>query len=85
MGPIDLLAETQRTAGHPKLLEWHQQLMSDGIEEAEIQAKITRLVDEQKTLQATINSMQRDVERFRQREEIQRKVEPSSGNVTTAC
>lgn len=74
MGPIELLHETQRVAGHPKLSQWHEDLIEIGRNKAQLDAKRAEYEDNKKNLDSQMQSMQRDVQRFQERERIENQV-----------
>lgn len=74
MGPIELLRETQRVGGHPKLSEWHEELIEVGRSKLTMDGKLAESEDQKKTLEGQLASMQRDVARFQERERIETQI-----------
>lgn len=74
MGPIDLLRETQRVAGHPDLSQWHAELIEIGKTKAGLDAKAADLDSQRKNLDSLLAGMQRDVARYQEREKIENEV-----------
>ncbi|KAI8823741.1 uncharacterized protein EV422DRAFT_368077 [Fimicolochytrium jonesii] len=74
MNPPELLRETERSAGNAKLSEWHAELVSMRNEEKKLEASAATTRAEFENLERRHALMQRDVERFREREEVLRNI-----------
>lgn len=74
MTPSKLLQDTQHAAGDPHLSEWHAQLIQYGHQRA---ALVTRLEQEQKEhdhLEARNAVLERDIRRYEERVELEKRV-----------
>lgn len=78
MKPDDLLAQTQQAAGAPGMPEWHEHLKVHGKERIRLSKLITDECNNADHIEDRLNSLQRDVERARERQEIQDMVEALS-------
>lgn len=73
--PVDLLHETLRAAAPEEMLEWQSQLQELHKEKKELADGVHTVTDALKTLENRQQGLQADVDRIREREEIQQKVE----------
>ncbi|TDL30065.1 P-loop containing nucleoside triphosphate hydrolase protein [Rickenella mellea] len=75
MTPQQLLAQTQLAAGDQNLTTWHETLKKAGVE----LKKMTEAIDKERldlaTLEQRNSILERDVQQYKQRREIERKVE----------
>lgn len=74
MPPPRLLQETQRIAGHPQLIEWHLELIERGHALGEAQRALARDQEEHDNLVQRNHALERDVRRFEERAELERRV-----------
>lgn len=74
MSPARLLQETQHAAGHPDLTKWHTELVSHGHELAKVKTRIEREVQEYEHLEERNRALERDVRRYEERIELERRV-----------
>lgn len=74
MSPSRLLQETQHAAGHPELSEWHASLISQGHELAKVKARVERDVQEHDHLEERNLVLERDVRRYEERVELEKRV-----------
>ncbi|KAI0058575.1 P-loop containing nucleoside triphosphate hydrolase protein [Artomyces pyxidatus] len=74
MSPQQLLRETQRAAGDERLTAWHDTLISSGKELAEVMEVLTTDRVQMKTLEERNAMLERDVQRFKERQELQRQI-----------
>ncbi|KAG5918449.1 hypothetical protein E4U42_006848 [Claviceps africana] len=72
--PIDLLHETLRAAAPEEMLQWQSQLQELHKDKKELVEGVHTDVDALRNLEARQQGLQADVDRIREREEIQRKV-----------
>lgn len=78
MNPIELLAETQKAAGDVQMSRWHELLKEHGKEKLRLTKLISDESDNANHIEDRLNSLQRDVERARERQEIEEMVETLS-------
>lgn len=69
-----LLQETQHAAGHPELSAWHASLITQGQELAKIRARVERDVQEHDHLEERNQVLERDVRRYEERIELEKRV-----------
>lgn len=74
MSPQQLLRETQRAAGDERLTAWHDTLIGSGKELKELQELLTTDRQNLKTLEERNAMLERDVQRYNERKEIERKI-----------
>lgn len=74
MSPARLLQETQRVAGDPQLFQWHKQLIEEGHVLAGIQMRLEQTQTEHNHMLERITALERDVRRYRERQELERTV-----------
>ncbi|QPG97396.1 hypothetical protein C2857_006254 [Epichloe festucae Fl1] len=72
--PIDLLHETLRAAAPEEMLQWQRQLQELHKDKKEVAQDVHTDVDTLRTLETRQQGLQADVDRIREREEIQQKV-----------
>ncbi|KAI8451764.1 hypothetical protein BY996DRAFT_6432043 [Phakopsora pachyrhizi] len=70
----ELLKETQKVAGHPKLSEWHQLLIIEGQKKIEIIAKVNYHQKKFNELEKQSQGMRADVDRLAARKVFEKKV-----------
>ncbi|KAI7964296.1 hypothetical protein MJO29_004723 [Puccinia striiformis f. sp. tritici] len=70
----ELLKETQKVAGHPKLYEWHEQLIEDGKIKIAVEAKLAIAQRAFKEVEKSVENLQIEVDRFNERQEIENQV-----------
>jgi structural maintenance of chromosomes protein 5 len=75
MSPQTLLVETQKCAGDARLSEWHEKLIELKNKEKRARMKVDELKDKKEDLETKNKGNERDVIRWRDRE--QTKVEVS--------
>ncbi|KAA1076205.1 Structural maintenance of chromosomes protein 5 [Puccinia graminis f. sp. tritici] len=71
----ELLRETQKVAGHPKLYEWHELLIEDGKSKLEVDAKLAIAQRAYKDTEKSVESLRIEVERFKERKAIEDEIE----------
>ncbi|KAI9434892.1 P-loop containing nucleoside triphosphate hydrolase protein [Lactarius indigo] len=74
MSPQQLLRETQRAAGDQRLTNWHDTLISAGKEMAQLVEVLNSEKQQLKTLEDRNAMLERDVQRFNERREIERQI-----------
>ncbi|PKI83428.1 Structural maintenance of chromosomes protein 5 [Malassezia vespertilionis] len=74
MSPQRLLRETQYAAGHPKLSEWHDMLISFGGDLGKIKQRITNDTEEYTHLENRNRVLERDVRRYEERVELENRM-----------
>ncbi|WFD36657.1 Structural maintenance of chromosomes protein 5 [Malassezia cuniculi] len=74
MPPPRLLQETQRIAGHPQLIEWHLDLIERGHALADMQRALDHDREEHDNLLQRNQVLERDVRRYEERAELERRV-----------
>lgn len=72
--PVQLLHETLRAAAPPEMLEWRDRLSQLHDQEKALQEKLASSEGSIKNLENRQQAQQADVERFREREEIQKLI-----------
>ncbi|PWN39895.1 P-loop containing nucleoside triphosphate hydrolase protein [Ceraceosorus guamensis] len=75
MQPPELLRETQRAAGEPRLTEWHDELIKLGQADRELKQLIETESKEIENLRERNEVLQRDVRRYEERRAIEKEVE----------
>lgn len=73
--PIELLRSTQRAAAGPEMIEWHDALMKLRAEQKTLEIDNRAQKDTLTNLENRQEMQRADVERMRQRTEIERKIE----------
>ncbi|KAG9041717.1 Structural maintenance of chromosomes protein 5, partial [Tulasnella sp. UAMH 9824] len=73
MTPEDLLVRTEQAAGDSNLYAWHQKLIEDGAELQKISADVEAEEGQLKHLEARNRELEREVERWRLRQELEQK------------
>ncbi|KAG8923808.1 Structural maintenance of chromosomes protein 5, partial [Tulasnella sp. 408] len=73
MSPEDLLVRTEQAAGDSNLYTWHQKLIEDGAELQKISADVEAEEGQLKHLEARNRELEREVERWRLRQELEQK------------
>ncbi|KAH9016086.1 P-loop containing nucleoside triphosphate hydrolase protein [Lactarius hengduanensis] len=73
MSPQQLLRETQRAAGDPRLTNWHDTLISAGKEMAQLVEGSQLGKQQLKTLEDRNATLEREVQRFNERREFERQ------------
>ncbi|WFC94953.1 Structural maintenance of chromosomes protein 5 [Malassezia brasiliensis] len=74
MNAARLLQETQHAAGHAQLSEWHAELITQGHALTKIRARLERDVEEHDHLEARNQVLERDVRRYEERVELEKRV-----------
>lgn len=74
MSPQQLLRETQRAAGDPRLTNWHDTLITAGKEMAQLGEVLNSEKQQLKTLEDRNAMLERDVQRFNERKEFERQI-----------
>ncbi|KAI0287939.1 hypothetical protein B0F90DRAFT_1827934 [Multifurca ochricompacta] len=74
MSSQQLLRETQRAAGDPHLTSWHDTLISAGKEMAQLAEVLNSEKQQIKTLGDRNAMLERDVQRFNERKELERQI-----------
>ncbi|KAI9442797.1 P-loop containing nucleoside triphosphate hydrolase protein [Lactarius psammicola] len=74
MSPQQLLRETQRAAGDPRLTNWHDTLISAGKEMAQLVEVLNSEKQQLKTLEDRNAMLEREVQRFNERKEFERQI-----------
>lgn len=74
MSPQQLLRETQRAAGDPRLTNWHDTLISAGKEMAQLVEVLNSEKQKLKTLEDRNAVLEKDVQRFNERKELEREI-----------
>ncbi|KAK0563559.1 Structural maintenance of chromosomes protein 5 [Tilletia horrida] len=74
MTPPQLLKEVQKAAGETGLIESHEELTRLGHEEAKLSQRLANEQSDLDDLNQRQSMMERDVQRFRERQEIERRV-----------
>ncbi|KAJ7078123.1 P-loop containing nucleoside triphosphate hydrolase protein [Mycena belliarum] len=74
MTPVQLLRETQRAAGDPRLTQWHETLISAGTELKKITDAIKTETASMVQLQERNENIERDVQRYRERKKIEHSI-----------
>ncbi|KAA1477744.1 P-loop containing nucleoside triphosphate hydrolase protein [Dentipellis sp. KUC8613] len=74
MSPQQLLRETQRAAGDERLTAWHDTLINSGKEAKELTELLNADKQQLKTLEERNAILERDVARYNERKEIERKI-----------
>ncbi|KAF8266427.1 P-loop containing nucleoside triphosphate hydrolase protein [Lactarius quietus] len=74
MSPQQLLRETQRAAGDPRLTNWHDTLISAGKEMAQLVEVLNAEKQKLKTLEDRNAVLERDVQRFNERKDLERQI-----------
>ncbi|BGP13190.1 Structural maintenance of chromosomes protein 5 [Rhodosporidiobolus nylandii] len=75
MSPSELLKETQKTAGHPKLYEWHQLLIEEYKKLREAQGDVDRLSEKHKRLTTKQAEADKEVKAFERREQLEQDLQ----------
>ncbi|PKS09498.1 hypothetical protein jhhlp_004115 [Lomentospora prolificans] len=75
LGEVQLLDEMLRAAAPPKVINWHQRLKELYKDQAEIQKQVRTDTERLDSLHNSQRNMQADVDRVKDREAAQRKVE----------
>jgi SOS response regulatory protein OraA/RecX len=74
MSPPLTLKETMRAAGDPRLTEWHQKLVSKGIEKKALDEKLNTDIARRDQVKMQMDKIQPDVEQFETRQEKEKEV-----------
>ncbi|KAI0290728.1 P-loop containing nucleoside triphosphate hydrolase protein [Russula brevipes] len=74
MSPQQLLRETQRAAGDPRLTNWHDALITAGKEMTQLAEILNSERQQLKTLEDRNAMLERDVQRFNERKEFERQI-----------
>ncbi|KAI0309852.1 P-loop containing nucleoside triphosphate hydrolase protein [Amylostereum chailletii] len=75
MSPQQLLKETQNAAGDGCLTAWHETLIKEGKDSKELGDLLAADKKQLETLQERNAMLERDVQRFKERKEIERQIE----------
>jgi chromosome segregation ATPase len=75
LSPVELLAQTQRAAAPEQMTEWHQQLKEMRKEQKTSEDAKSRLAEDLGRLENRQRMQQADVERLRERTELQERLE----------
>jgi chromosome segregation ATPase len=75
LSPVELLAQTQRAAAPEQMTEWHQQLKEMRKEQKTSEGAKSRLAEDLGRLENRQRMQQADVERLRERTELQERLE----------
>ncbi|EME49224.1 hypothetical protein DOTSEDRAFT_84658 [Dothistroma septosporum NZE10] len=71
LSPVDLLVQTQRAAAPEQMSEWHDQLKVMGKEQRQKAVEQQNIIDQLKSMENRQRSQEADVERLRERTELQ--------------
>ncbi|WAR53560.1 hypothetical protein PtB15_3B68 [Puccinia triticina] len=71
----ELLRETQKVAGHPKLFEWHELLIEDGKTKIAVDAKLATAHRAFKETEKAVENLSVEVERFHERQKIEQQID----------
>jgi SOS response regulatory protein OraA/RecX len=74
MSPSLTLKETMRAAGDPRLTDWHQKLVSKGIEKKALDEKLNTDIARRDQVKMQMDKIQPDVEQFETRQEKEKEV-----------
>ncbi|KAJ7056762.1 P-loop containing nucleoside triphosphate hydrolase protein [Mycena amicta] len=74
MSPIGLLRETEIAAGDERLLAWHESLIEDGKKLKTVAEAVAKDTAQMNQLQERNNQIERDVQRYKERKEIELKI-----------
>lgn len=74
MNAARLLQETQHAAGHAQLSEWHAELITQGHALAKVRTRLERDIEEHDHLEARNQVLERDVRRYEERVELEKRV-----------
>lgn len=74
MSPPLTLKETMRAAGDPRLTEWHQKLVTKGLEKKALDEKLNTDVARRDQVKTQMDKIQPDVEQFETRQEKEKEV-----------
>jgi chromosome segregation ATPase len=74
LSPVELLAQTQRAAAPEQMTEWHQQLKDMRKEQKTSEDSQSRLTEDLQRLENRQRMQQGDVERLRERSELQERL-----------
>jgi len=74
MSPPLTLKETMRAAGDPRLTEWHQKLVTRGIEKKALDEKLNTDIARRDQVKTQMDKIQPDVEQFETRQEKEKEV-----------
>jgi SOS response regulatory protein OraA/RecX len=74
MSPPLTLKETMRAAGDPRLTDWHQKLVSKGIEKKALDEKLNTDIARRDQVKMQMDKIQPDVEQFETRQEKEKEV-----------
>ncbi|KAJ7241060.1 P-loop containing nucleoside triphosphate hydrolase protein, partial [Mycena haematopus] len=74
MSPVELLKETENAAGDERLKGWHATLIEAGAQLTDVQEKIRQETATMHQLQERNLNIERDVQRYRERKEIERNI-----------
>jgi len=74
MSPPLTLKETMRAAGDPRLTEWHQKLVTKGIEKKALDEKLNTDVARRDQVKTQMDKIQPDIEQFETRQEKEKEV-----------
>lgn len=74
LSPVDLLAQTQRAAAPQQMVQWHEELKAMRADQRKSQQDQQAVTESLKNLEGRQNMQRGDVERLRERAEIQERV-----------
>ncbi|KAF7374162.1 Structural maintenance of chromosomes protein 5 [Mycena sanguinolenta] len=74
MTPVELLKETENAAGDEGLRTWHETLIEAGAQLKELREKIHEETATMRQLQDRNDNIERDVQRYRDRKQIERNI-----------
>ncbi|WFD32277.1 Structural maintenance of chromosomes protein 5 [Malassezia sp. CBS 17886] len=74
MSPQVLLLETEQAAGHERLPQWHERLIDEGRQRARVRAQAAQEQQEHDHLEERASMLERDVRRYEERVELERRI-----------
>jgi len=74
LSPVDLLAKTLQAAAPPQMIQWQNQLKEIYAEQRDAQRHIEAEAEQLKVMESRQQGLQADVDRLREREQIQKDV-----------
>ncbi|KAJ7865118.1 hypothetical protein B0H14DRAFT_3862292 [Mycena olivaceomarginata] len=74
ISPVELLREAENAAGDKRLKGWHPTLVEAGTQFKEVTEKVTAETAMMRQLQERNENIERDVQRYRERKEIERNI-----------
>jgi len=74
LSPVELLLQTQRAAAPEQMLEWHDELKKNRADQKKLEEQLARDKEHLSNLENRQESLQAEVQRLQERNEIQEKV-----------